>query len=170
MIRTSALGEVGGFLDELIAGEESELMARLRARGWEIWRLDAPMVVHDADLKGFADWWRRARRGGYAYANVWWLTRRRNESLYFNQLRSSLFWVLVLPVTIALISVAVGRPALLLVIPAAWVAQTARIAALSGWFRLRSWLYGGLIMLAKIPETVGALTYLFERRNSTTRA
>lgn len=39
MIHAAALQNVGGYREDLIAGEESELCVRLRAAGWHIWRL-----------------------------------------------------------------------------------------------------------------------------------
>ena len=68
MMRASTFEAVGGFRDDLIAGEEPELCVRLRAAGWRIWRLDAEMALHDAAMTHFGQWWHRAIRGGYAYA------------------------------------------------------------------------------------------------------
>ena len=67
-MRASAFEAVGGFRDDLIAGEEPELCVRLRAAGWRIWRLDAEMALHDAAMTGFHQWWRRTLRSGYAFA------------------------------------------------------------------------------------------------------
>ena len=68
MMRAAALEQVGGFRDELIAGEEPELCVRLRALGWHIWRLDAEMTLHDAAMTRFSQWWRRSKRAGFAFA------------------------------------------------------------------------------------------------------
>ena len=68
MPRSQRCEAVGGFRDDLIAGEEPELCVRLRAKGWRIWRLDAEMALHDAAMTRFSQWWRRATRGGYAFA------------------------------------------------------------------------------------------------------
>ena len=38
LMRRAAFEAVGGFRDDLIAGEEPELCVRLRAAGWQIWR------------------------------------------------------------------------------------------------------------------------------------
>ena len=48
MMRPDALEAVGGYRDDLIAGEEPELCVRLRAAGWRIWRLEREMAIHDA--------------------------------------------------------------------------------------------------------------------------
>jgi GT2 family glycosyltransferase len=68
MIRTAAFAAAGGFRADLIAGEEPELCVRLRAQGWRVWRLSAEMARHDAALTRLGQWWRRTRRGGYAFA------------------------------------------------------------------------------------------------------
>lgn len=60
LMRTQALLAVGGFRDDLIAGEEPELCLRLRRAGGQIWRLDHEMVLHDAAMTRFSQWWRRA--------------------------------------------------------------------------------------------------------------
>jgi hypothetical protein len=69
MMRVKAFDTVGGFRDDLIAGEEPELCVRLRAAGWHVWRLDFEMALHDAAMTRLGQWWRRAVRGGYASAN-----------------------------------------------------------------------------------------------------
>jgi GT2 family glycosyltransferase len=68
MLRREALEQVGGYRDDLIAGEEPELCVRLRARGWELHALPAEMTLHDAAMTRFRQWWLRIVRSGYAYA------------------------------------------------------------------------------------------------------
>ena len=68
MMRVQAFREVGGFRPGFIAGEEPELCLRLRAAGWRIRRTSDDMVRHDAAMTRFSQWWRRARRAGWAYA------------------------------------------------------------------------------------------------------
>jgi GT2 family glycosyltransferase len=68
MMRVDALEAVGGYRDDLIAGEEPELCVRLRATGWHIWRLETEMGLHDAAMTRFSQWWRRSLRSGYAFA------------------------------------------------------------------------------------------------------
>jgi GT2 family glycosyltransferase len=163
MIRVAAFQQAGGFRADLVAGEEAELMARMRRCGWTIRRIDRPMVVHDADILKFSDWWKRARRGGYSYANVWWLTRRSGEPLYGAQLRSALLWVIGMPLAVALVSWACRWPAILLLIPVGWLFQTSRIAAQRGLLEPRSWRYAGLMMIAKLAEFAGVMRYIGSR-------
>lgn len=68
MMRAEAFRQIGGFNSTLIAGEEPELCVRLRAKGWKIWRLDCEMAWHDAAIMQFSQWWKRTKRGGYAFA------------------------------------------------------------------------------------------------------
>lgn len=69
MMRVKALEQVGGFNPNLIAGEEPELCQRLRKKSWKIYRLDAEMTLHDADMTRFSQWWKRTMRSGYAFAS-----------------------------------------------------------------------------------------------------
>ena len=70
LYRTAALREVGGFDPRMTVGEEPEIGARLRARGWRLRHLDRRMACHDLDLASFADYWRRGIRGGLACGMV----------------------------------------------------------------------------------------------------
>ena len=70
LVRRAALAEVGGFDDTLVAGEEPELCRRLRAAGWQIEHIDAPMTQHDLAINSARAWWQRAERAGLAYAQV----------------------------------------------------------------------------------------------------
>ena len=68
LMRSDALEAVGGYRNDLIAGEEPELCVRLRAGGWRIWRLDKDMALHDAAMTHFRQWWQREIRSGYVFA------------------------------------------------------------------------------------------------------
>src|SRR5258706_6199563 len=58
MYRVSALEAVGGFDASVAAGEERGLCGRLRAKGWKVMRLDAPMATHDAGMSEFLQCWK----------------------------------------------------------------------------------------------------------------
>ena len=68
MMRRRAFQDVGGFDASVLAGEEPEICLRLRRKGWTIVRISAEMALHDAGMTRLGQWWRRAVRGGYAYA------------------------------------------------------------------------------------------------------
>jgi len=160
LVRSSAFEQVGGFRSDLKAGEEPEMCSRLRAAGWEIWRLDAKMTEHDARIFQFGQWWNRMIRGGYGYAEVWSLTAR---SVFGNQLRSAFTWAIGVPLIILLAASLLGKPILLVAVPAAYFLQIARIAARRR-FSLHAWQSAMLLVLAKIPETLGAISYFLGRK------
>ena len=83
----------------LIAGEEPELCQRLRVLGWQIWRLDAPMTVHDANMHRFGQFWNRAIRSGFGYAQVNYKTKASSgDELYKREVGSALIWTVGLGV------------------------------------------------------------------------
>jgi GT2 family glycosyltransferase len=85
LMRVAAFQEVGGYKPELIAGEEPELCLRLRQKGWRIFRIDQEMTRHDAHMMHFGQWWKRAVRGGHAYAEVSWIHRRDPERIWMRE-------------------------------------------------------------------------------------
>jgi GT2 family glycosyltransferase len=99
LIRVAAFRQVGGFRDSLIAGEEPELCLRLRAAGWRVRRLNAEMVLHDAAMYRFVQWWRRAVRAGHAFAECSCLHSNGPLRLWQREARSNWFWGLLLPLT-----------------------------------------------------------------------
>lgn len=70
LIRREALLEIGGYRESLAAGEEPEMCARMRQRGYVILHLDRPMTSHHSDICNWRQYWRRAMRTGHAYAEV----------------------------------------------------------------------------------------------------
>ncbi|MEG4205580.1 glycosyltransferase [Microcoleus sp. Pol7_A1] len=97
MMRVKAFEQVGGFNPALIAGEEPELCVRLRQNGWKIERLDAEMTLHDAQMTGFDQWWKRSQRAGHAYAEGSWLHGNTPERHWVKDTLRIWFWGFVLP-------------------------------------------------------------------------
>jgi GT2 family glycosyltransferase len=156
-MRLSALDDVGGYNPDLIAGEEPELCVRLRASGWQIWRLEAEMTLHDAAMTRFGQWWQRTKRGGYAFAEGVAMHGAPPERHCVPALRRIVVWGLVLPL-VTVLGAMITPWALLLLL--AWPAQVLRL-------RLRgmSWLQAFFLTLTKLPEAQGALTYWWRRLN-----
>jgi len=102
-VRVSSFLSVGGFHLEAIAGEEPDLGRRLMKTGHCIVKVDAPMATHDADIMRFAQWWRRAVRGGHALAYRFSQHGRRNGREGRRELVSDFFWGLALPVAILML-------------------------------------------------------------------
>jgi hypothetical protein len=133
------------------------MTARMRAAGWKIWRIGDPMTEHDANILKLSQWWRRAQRGGFGYAQVWSATKPLPQRLYGKQLRSAFIWALVLPALVIIAAVLAREPWILLLIPASYAVQLVRIAIRS--HREVRWTRAALLLLAKVPETIGALQF-----------
>ena len=97
MMRVTALKEVGGFNPTLIAGEEPELCVRLRQQGWKVFRIDAEMTLHDAQMTLFSQWWKRSLRAGHAYAEGAWLHGEPPERHWVKESLSIWFWGFIVP-------------------------------------------------------------------------
>jgi glycosyltransferase involved in cell wall biosynthesis len=174
LMRRSVLVEVEGYDSDLPAGEEPELCRRLRARSYRIVHIDAPMTRHDLNMTRFSQYWRRAMRAGYAYAEVsnrfvgtadpmWSEESRRN-------LRSGGFWIAWL--VVSLILLALRSPWIL-----PWFALLIALPARSAW-KARSrargqksllLLYGIHSQLQQIPILVGQLRYFRDRHSGKQR-
>lgn len=90
LVRRRALAEVGGFDATLNAGEEPELCARLRARGWRIMHMDTPMTRHDLAVQTFKAYARRSYRSGIAYAEVTHRMQTLGDTLWQHEARRDL--------------------------------------------------------------------------------
>lgn len=156
LMRRAALQQVGGFRDDLIAGEEPELCLRLRRAGWSIWRLDAEMTLHDADILRFGQWWQRSRRAGHAFAEGAHLHGAGPERHWVTETRRALIWGAGLPLAaLALIALTPWAALLLLAYPA----QILRLALRGGAGSRTAWEGATFTVLGKVPEALGALEF-----------
>lgn len=175
MFRRAALELVGGFDPSLIAGEEPELCARLRQHALRIVHIDAPMTRHDLAITRPHQYWTRARRAGYAYAQVAERTRDREVPLWRNEVRGNrrqiLFWLLVALSSVALAIVA-QRPAALLLAPLALVVMSLRSAWRARWRGASAGtllLYGLHSHVQQLPIAIGQLAFHMDRRRGRRR-
>ena len=157
LMRVKALTAVHGYDPEMIAGEEPELCQRLRGTGWQIWRLDAPMTVHDADMHRFGQYWNRTVRSGFGYAQVYQKTSASGgDELYRREVYSALFWTIGV-VLIGLLSASIFGAKGLAIAPLIWLAQLLRLARRQGYVTALHLLVG------KIAEAQGVFRYIFGR-------
>ena len=157
LMRVAALEQVGGYRDDLIAGEEPELCVRLRAKGWKIWRLPLEMTAHDADMTRFGQWWKRTMRAGFAFAEGAHLHGTPPERHWVRESRSNWVWGLAVPLAVLVAASIAGPSALwaLLVYPL----QIARLAARGeGSFKQR-WLQSWFLVLGKFAQVWGQLKF-----------
>jgi len=175
LMRREALEAVEGYDETLIAGEEPEMCRRMRALGWKILHLDRPMTGHDLAMTQWSQYWRRAVRTGYAYAQV--SERFRGSGLPFwefeaahNRKTSLAQAALVAIVLASSLVTRSGWPilaALVFFLLLAW--RTARrVAWKSPSFSTR-FCYGMHSHLQQLPIFIGQLKYLRDRRKGRTR-
>jgi glycosyltransferase involved in cell wall biosynthesis len=160
MMRTEAFDATGGFRDELIAGEEPELCVRLRQAGWEVWRLADEMALHDAAMLHFSQWWKRARRGGHAFAEGVELHGAPPERHYVVETRRALLWGLIIPVVILALGLVHAAWLLLVLI---YPLQVLRLAWRDGMASAATRWRALFLVIARFPEAQGVLLYWFNR-------
>lgn len=175
LMKRSVLEQVGGFDEQLIAGEEPEMCRRMRAHGYKIVHIDHPMTGHDLAMTSWAQYWKRATRAGYAYAEV--SERFRNTGLPFweDEVRRNRSRVAML-IGIVLIGVLAS---ILLLSPWPFVFAVGILALLalrSAWkARWKSshpvtlLLYGIHSHLQQVPIYWGQLQYAGDRRQGRKR-
>jgi GT2 family glycosyltransferase len=160
MMRATVLDGVCGFDPTLIAGEEPELCLRIRKAGWQVWRIDHEMTLHDAAMTRFGQWWKRARRSGHASAEGAAMHGRTPERHGVATMRRALMWGIALPLVV-LLGALITPWALLLLL--AYPAQVVRLARRGGMARRQSWEDAFFLTLGKFPEALGALEYGWRR-------
>jgi glycosyltransferase involved in cell wall biosynthesis len=161
MMRAVALEAAGGYRDDLIAGEEPELCVRLRAVGWRIWRLDSDMALHDAAMTHFVQWWRRAVRGGYAFAQGAYLHGAPPERLWVWESHRAWLWGVWLPLACVAMGLVFGPWGL-----AAWLIyplQVLRQTVRNHGSLSRRALLAVFQVLARFPETIGQIKFMGDR-------
>ncbi|MBW8743177.1 MAG: glycosyltransferase family 2 protein [Sphingomonas sp.] len=166
MFRVDALKAVSGYDPSLIAGEEPDMCLRMGRQGWRFARIDAPMTRHDAQILRFDQWWRRAKRAGFAAASH--VARHGKGSLPgdIGQVKRMIAWGGVLPLLfliLLLLGLADHRFALAaLLVPLLLVAQWLRLSLgerrnmpnLSLAFKA-----GGLRVIHQFAAMAGLLSY-----------
>jgi glycosyltransferase involved in cell wall biosynthesis len=161
MMRVDAFVASGGYRATLIAGEEPELCLRLRADGWLIWRIDADMVWHDAAIMKFSQWWKRAMRGGHAYAEGAYLHHRSPDRHGVRESLRIWIWGLAIPIIIVGSLLAFGIEGLCFTL--IYPLQISRL-----WFNQRNsspapWLRSCFLVLAKFPEMFGQAKFIYSK-------
>ena len=155
LMRRGALAAVGGFNPALIAGEEPELCLRLRAEGWQVWRIPAEMTLHDAAMTRFSQWWKRSRRTGHAFAEGAAMHGSPPERHWVAETRRAIVWGLALPLIALAGMLSTPWAALILL---AYPLNALKLMYCYGPER------GVFLLVGKLPEALGILEYHVNRR------
>ena len=174
LFRRNVLVAAGGFDETLIAGEEPELCARLRAVSFRIRHIDHPMTCHDLAMNSWSQYWRRAERAGHAYAEVSERTRDSAVPIWQDEARDNRIRgsaLLAAPILLAvflaagaMIPALAGLGAALLLL-----ARTAWRARWKGGDALTLALYAAHSHLQQVPILWGQLAWRFAQRRGKAR-
>lgn len=154
LMRYQAVQAVGGYREDLIAGEEPELCLRLRARGWTVWRIDAEMTWHDAAITRFAQWWKRTERAGHAFAEG--AARFSTPQAPHWQAETRRIWVWGVAIPLVALVGSLLHPAFLALV-LIYPLQVLRLKGRMGWAA------AFFNTLGKFPEAQGALRFHLRR-------
>lgn len=170
LFRLEALREVDGSDEDLAAGEEADLCWRLRQRGWRIVCLDALMAHHDLGMSGFAAYWKRAARSGYAYAQIGLRFARTNDPMWLRELVRNLTFLPAAVLLVMAVGHWLGAPgvlALAAVVGAGMARKYWKLRPRIPSQRLRA-LYLVHLGFVRVPLFVGSMQYLMQSRRSLT--
>ena len=133
----------------------------MRAAGWRIWRLASEMTLHDAAMTRFTQWWRRALRSGYAFAQGAHLHGASAERHFVWESRRALLWGIWLPLAcfIAVFAFGVWGWATWLIYPLQVVRQSMRN---TGPASHRATL-AVFQLLSRFPESWGQIKFMRDR-------
>lgn len=155
-VKVAVFQQVGGFSDHIIAAEDDDFCLRVKRAGYKVYRLDARMSVHDANIMSLAQWLKRAQRGGHAYAQVHSIHGHGPEKYFRRQLKSAAFWGGAVPLSM-LLAPPLAVPAALLYTGA--VSRTILRRLKQGDEPEVAVAYGLLMYAGKVPELIGALQF-----------
>jgi GT2 family glycosyltransferase len=161
LIRVSAFKQVQGYRPELICGEEPEMCVRLRKLGWQIWRLNAPMTLHDAAMFHFGQWWKRMLRGGYGFAQGAALHGNTADRHGVAETLRAWSWGFFIPVISLLLTFVFGWRGLILL--ALYPIQVSRLAIHGKRSARENWLRATALVVSKFAEMLGQMKYLTDR-------
>jgi glycosyltransferase involved in cell wall biosynthesis len=164
MIRAKAFSSIKGMNNSIIAGEEPEMCHRLKAKGWPIFRLADDMGTHDAAINSFWQWWKRAKRSGFAYAQVYDLHCKGMQKYFKRENFSIMFWACIYPIVVTFLALLTSPVFLLLL--SLYLVQTCKVVVQINR-RLqnihKSIAYGFFTMIAKWPQMIGQLIFIKQK-------
>lgn len=155
LMRVNAFKFVGGYKPSLIAGEEPELCIRIRQAGYIVWRIDAEMTLHDAGMTKFSQWWKRAVRAGYAFAEGAYFHGSAPEYHWVAESRRAWVWGAFLPFMMLLLSFINCKLSLLFLL--VYVLQLIRLAIRSN--DRNRWVKALLMVTGKFAEVSGQFKF-----------
>jgi len=157
---TDVFERVKGFNPAVIAAEDDDFCIRVRGAGYKICRIDHDLCFHDADMRHFSQWWRRATRAGHAYAQV----SEIHPGYFAGPRHRAWAWGLVLPAVILLAAPFTnGWSFVLLALYGLSFARTRAKLIKEGASPSHAGLHAGFLTLSKFPNLIGMVDYRRKR-------
>ena len=164
LVRASAFSQLGGFNEQVIAGEDSEFGVRASSVGFRIVKIDVPMATHDAEIYRFGQWWKRAVRSGHAIGQRFSLNGSGPTHDCARERRSVLVWGCALPLAIVVLApFTKGLSGLLAVGYLVLGQRIVRYRRMQGDRPDDARLYASFVVLGKFAEALGLLRFHLNR-------
>jgi hypothetical protein len=178
LYRVGPLREAGGFDPEMRVGEEPELGARLRARGWRMRHLDTVMARHHLGIRSLREYLRRNYTSGVACALVVQKTGGLARGYWSGRLWRTLGHAALLtaPIVLAipLAATALGPGMALACVAPAWLALMVARKAESSKKPGLTWrlaaAFGFHTYVSKLPAAFGILSVIVRGRAALRRS
>jgi GT2 family glycosyltransferase len=159
-VRVEAFELVGGFDGSIIAAEDDDFCIRVRKAGYKVYRIDAPMSRHDANIMSISQWYRRSKRGGHGYANLNHVHGGKPDYYFRKELMSVTFWGALFPLSALIFLIVQPWVSLALVlIYALFIVKTLVRRKRKGDSLKVAFYYAFLIYTGKTAEFLGGLQY-----------
>ncbi len=159
-VKVSVFNKIKGFSENIIAAEDDDLCLRARKAGYKIFRLDASMSHHDANIMHLSQWYKRSKRGGHGYANINHIHGHGPEKYFRRELISVALWGGCVPLAFLVCLFIIPNLAFaIFALYSLFILRTIIRRAKNGDTLKVAFAYGFLIFTGKMPELMGAFEY-----------
>lgn len=164
MLRVAALQQVGRYAETLRSFEDHDLSFRLRHAGWQIRLLDTDMVIHEAGMTRWQEWWAREWRAGYARAQLLTTHGWAGGGEWRGACASICFWSALVPALVVISVWQWGSLAVLVLLAyPALLYRIFRRMRRRGFVAADAALYAAGRVIGKFPQLQGVLSFLYGR-------
>ncbi len=159
-VKVPIFQEIGGFSENIIAAEDDDLCIRARRVGYKVFRVDATMSRHDANIMQLSQWYKRSKRGGHGYANINHLHGNGPDKYFRRELISVSLWGAAVPLAFVFFLFVYPKASfIILILYTLFVCKTILRRWKTGDSFNIAFAYGALIFTGKVPEFFGVIEY-----------
>jgi glycosyltransferase involved in cell wall biosynthesis len=168
MMRLDVFNSLGGYKDDITAGEEPELCMRIRNKGFKIWRLENEMALHDSAMFHFSQWWNRNRRTGYGAMDLTIRFSHPNFKRIILRVLSWTLWALMVLLfsTLSLLDEKVSFNIIVYFLLALWPINLLRVV-FKTWRAGKSikfsFIYAWYMAIGILPQALGIASYISDK-------